>query len=334
VPNRAGTLLAVGSLLLLSACATDVRQMTRALDSYDDAIELTSVPFYAQTTDQCGPAALATILNVAGVDTTAGELRELTYIPARQGSLQAELLATTRRFHRLPYRIDPTTEALVAELEAGRPVLVLQNLGTGLTPIWHYAVVVGYLPEERRLVLRSGKNERHLLRSRAFLRSWKRAEYWGFVALTPGEMPTNADRDRYLRTVAALETIGDVGTARHAYETATRAWPDYGLAWLALGNAAYAAGDLDAAREAYATAVNLDEQNVIALNNLAQVYFEQGCVTRASSTLEQALALVDSSDPYFEPLQQLLAEITAAEEGDSCAAYLPWKFEESRETRQ
>ena len=61
MPNRAGALLAAGSLMLLSACATDVRQMSRALDAHDTAIELMSVPFYAQTTDQCGPAALATI---------------------------------------------------------------------------------------------------------------------------------------------------------------------------------------------------------------------------------------------------------------------------------
>ena len=68
MPNRAGALLAAGSLMLLSACATDVRQMSRALDAHDTAIELMSVPFYAQTTDQCGPAALATILNVARQD--------------------------------------------------------------------------------------------------------------------------------------------------------------------------------------------------------------------------------------------------------------------------
>jgi tetratricopeptide (TPR) repeat protein len=319
MPNHAGALLAAGSLLLLSACATDVRQMTRALDEHEAAIELTSVPFYAQTTDQCGPAALATVLNVAGVDTSADELRDLTYIPERQGSLQAELLGTTRRFHRIPYRIDPTGEALIAELEAGRPILVLQNLGTGMTPIWHYAVVVGYLPDERKLVLRSGDNERHLLRSRTFTRSWKRADYWGFVALQPGEMPARADPERYLRTVAALESVGDIATARRAYEAATEAWPDYALAWLGLGNASYGSGDLDAARTAYETAVRLDDKNVIAMNNLSQVYFESGCFTRASATLVKALALVESSDPYYAPMQQTLAEIAAQQGEDRCS---------------
>lgn len=318
MPNRAGALLAVGSLLLLSACATDVRQMSRALEARDTAIELTAVPFYAQTTDQCGPAALATVLNVAGVDTTAVELRDLTYIPERRGSLQAELLATTRRFHRIPYPIDPTGDALVAELEAGRPVLVLQNLGTGLAPIWHYAVVVGYLPEERRLVLRSGNNERHLLRSQAFFRSWKRADFWGFVALAPGETPANPDRERYLRAVAALESVGDVATARRAYETATVTWPEHALAWLGLGNASYGTGDLGAARSAYETAIRLEDTNVIAMNNLAQVYYEQGCNGEAAATLREALALVDSSDRYYGPMQQMLTQVQAQPQTADC----------------
>lgn len=319
MPNRAATLLAAGSLLLLSACATDVRQMSRALDAHDTAIELASVPFYPQTTDQCGPAALATILNVAGVDTDADELRDLTYIPERQGSLQPELLATTRRFHRIPYQVDPTGDALIAELEAGRPVLVLQNLGTGLTPIWHYAVVVGYLPEERKLVLRSGDNERHLLRSGAFLRSWKRADYWGFVALPPDEIPLNADPERYVRTVAALESVGDVSTARRAYETATETWPDYALAWLGLGNTSYAAGDLGTARAAYETSISLDTQNVIAMNNLSQVYFELGCTVEASATIRKALALIDTGNPYYPLMQEMLADIGTLPAADRCS---------------
>ena len=318
MPNRAGTLLMIGTVAVLSACATDVRQMARALDEHDARIELTSVPFFAQTTDQCGPAALATILNVAGVDTTAEELRALTYIPGRQGSLQAELLATTRRFHRIPYQIDPTSEALIAELEAGRPVLVLQNLGTGVTPIWHYAVVVGYLPEERALVLRSGDNERHRLRSRTFIKSWKRADYWGFVALPPGDIPTNDEPARYLRAVAALESIGDIDTARSAYRAATETWPDHAMAWLGLGNTSYAAGALDAARTAYERSVSLDEQNAIAMNNLSQVYFEQGCINEASGMIRKALALVDSSDPYYGQMQQMLADITAQPQTAIC----------------
>ena len=113
------------------------------------------MPFYAQTTDQCGPAALATVLNVAGVDTTADELRNLTYIPERQGSLQAELLGTTRRFHRIPYRIDPTGERIFAEplisadpiyREVPGPLRVRDRTGVVLFPQESVALVETDLP--------------------------------------------------------------------------------------------------------------------------------------------------------------------------------------------
>lgn len=316
--KRARMLLAIGSLAALSACATDVRRMTRTLDQHESTIELASVPFYAQTTDQCGPSALATILNVSGVDTDADELRSLTYIPARHGSLQAELLSATRRFHRIPYQVEPGSEALIAELDAGRPILVLQNLGTGITPIWHYAVVVGYLPEERALVLRSGDRKRHLVRSRSFLKSWKRADYWGFVALPAGEIPANADPGRYLRAVAALESVGDITTARQAYRAATETWPEYSMAWLALGNVSYATGELGAARDAYETSVRIDGENVVAMNNLSQVYFELGCLANASSTIRKALTMVDPNDPFYSNMQDTSSAISARRGVDLC----------------
>ena len=303
------TLLAVGSLALLGGCASDIRRMASTLDEYDSTIELTSVPFYAQTTDQCGPAALATILNVTGVDTDPDALRALTYLPERQGSLQTELLSATRSYQRIPYPIDPTSDSLLAELEAERPVLILQNLGTGMTPIWHYAVVVGYAPENHEFILRSGNKERHRLKARAFLRSWKRADYWGFVALRPGDMPAIADAERYLRAVAALESAGDVGTAREAYQAATRNWPGNALAWLALGNASYADGDLEAAQRAFEDSVWADPNSVIAMNNLSQVYLERGQRDEAEATIHAALSMVDADDPLYGLLQQTAAAI-------------------------
>ena len=309
--KRVTTLLAVGSLALLSGCASDIGRMTRALDQHDATIELTSVPFYAQTTDQCGPSALATILNVTGVDTDPDALRSLTYIPGRQGSLQTELLSATRSYQRIPYPIEPTIDSLLAELKAERPVLILQNLGTGMTPIWHYAVVVGYRPEDRVFILRSGDKERHRIKRRPFLRSWKRADYWGFVALRPGDLPAVADAGKYLRAVAVLESAGDAGTAREAYQAATEHWPGNALAWLALGNASYADGDLEAAQRAYEASVRVDTNSVIAMNNLSQVYLERGHRNDAEATIHSALSMVDADDPLYGLLQQTAADITA-----------------------
>src|SRR5690606_28591997 len=92
---------------------------------------LDGVPFHPQTEYHCGPAALAGILGASGVAPGVADpdaLAPKVYLPGRKGSLQLELVGATRRAGRIPYEVDATPEALLAELAADRPVLVLQNL--------------------------------------------------------------------------------------------------------------------------------------------------------------------------------------------------------------
>jgi len=152
--------------------------------------ELVSTPFFPQEIHQCGPAALATVLGASDVDVTPETLVPEVYVPALRGSLQVELLAASRRAARIPYPIEPELGALLAEIDAGRPVLVLQNLGLTIAPRWHYAVVLGYSQRTGEIVLRSGRKERQVTSAARFEHSWARAGRWGFVVLAPGEQFT------------------------------------------------------------------------------------------------------------------------------------------------
>ncbi len=296
--------------MLLAGCAGNVRVMMADLEVQTDAVELTDTPFYPQITDQCGPSALATMLNVAGVDVSPASLKASIYIPGRQGSLQLEMLAATRSRQRIPYTLDPEISAVLSELRSGRPVLVLQNLRTKSAPLWHYAVVVGYLPGEQRFVLRSGDQKRYRVKAAKFLRSWQRADYWAVVVLEPGKVPDNVNPETYLRALAGFESTSDAAAVIVAYVAAVAKWPQNTLAGLGLGNAYYANGQLDLAQQAYAAVLRVDPQDAIVLNNLAQVLYERGSSSEATDAIAMALSAVDVNGPEYRIILQTQQEIS------------------------
>ncbi|MET0987939.1 MAG: hypothetical protein ABW034_21275, partial [Steroidobacteraceae bacterium] len=99
-PRQTGLALRVLVILLAtSGCQSSLRSLP---DDLPERVELEQVPFFPQAEYQCGPAALATVLEAAGVATTPDALVPIVYLPARKGTLQTELVAATRRFDRIP----------------------------------------------------------------------------------------------------------------------------------------------------------------------------------------------------------------------------------------
>jgi tetratricopeptide (TPR) repeat protein len=270
---------------------------------------LSDTTFYPQTTDQCGPAALATVLDAAGVQVLPADLTPSVYLPNRKGSLQIELLAATRSYGRIPYPVETDVVSLLDEIQQGRPVLVLQNLGASIMPIWHFAVVIGYLPDEDKFILRSGDVQRQLMSTSKFLRSWRRAESWGVVVLRPGESPVNRDMDAFVRAVADLEAVGKTEAAAIGYETAVNKWPKNAIAWLGLGNTSYSLGNLETAETAYSELLEFQPNDVVALNNLALVLADRGSIDDAIQAIDKALSLTKPEDALYEVIAQTQSEI-------------------------
>ncbi|MCC5886483.1 MAG: PA2778 family cysteine peptidase [Gammaproteobacteria bacterium] len=277
------SLLAMLLSLLLAACAGP-----RVLpDLPSEGVELSETPFHPQERYQCGPAALATVLQAAGVDTSPDALVDQVWLPDRQGSLQLELVAATRRHDRVAYVMEPQFPALLAELQAGRPVLVMQNLGTSWYPVWHFAVVIGFEPDSDRILLRSATTRRLAMPLRSFLRSWELAESWAMVALLPGQLPAAADRSRYLRALADLERTGRQQVAAAGYAAWLAATPDDTLALFGLANSQLALDDAAAAEATYVRLLEVRPGDAAASNNLARLLLDRGCAQAARRTLEQ-----------------------------------------------
>jgi tetratricopeptide (TPR) repeat protein len=253
------------------------------------AVELSDVPFFPQTDYQCGPAALATILAHAAVPVDAEDLVAEVYIAGLRGSLQAELLGATRRHGMIPYVLAPAPETLFAEVAAGTPVLVLQNLGIERVPVWHYAVVVGFDTARRRVILRSGTERRREERAERFLRSWQRGDQWALVALSPGTMPATATPALYVRALAGAESLLPASAASAAFAPALERWPDDELVLFAAAGHRHRLRDLTGAAALYRRLLDAAPRHAAARNNLANVLAEQGC--REAALREARLAL-------------------------------------------
>jgi hypothetical protein len=249
--------------------------------------DLDATPFFPQSDYQCGPAALATALGASGANATPESLVPLVYIPARRGSLQVEMQATPRKFGRLSYVLPPNLDSILAELNAGRPVLVLHNYGVPLFPRWHYAVVIGYDSEKDTVTLRSGVTRRQVQNAKNFMRAWDNGGRWAMVVLRPGETPVTATAPRYLEAAADFERTAAPEDARLAFDAAVQRWPTAAVAWIGRGTAEYRSGQLVAAAKDYAAALRVDGSNVGARNNFAMTLLELGCPLRARDQLEQ-----------------------------------------------
>ena len=291
---------------LLAGCAASPPLAEGLPASAPRSIELRSTPFFPQEDFQCGPAALATLLVASGVDVGPEALAPQVFLPERKGSLSLELIAATRRHGRLPWALDTTADEMVEELEAGRPVLLLQNLGVPQIPIWHYAVLVGYDAERNVAILRSGREERLEMKWQRFARAWHGGGQFAMTVLHPEEIPAHATPARYVEAVAGLEAAGQRQAARTAYESALSRWPDESLPWLGLGNVALAEGDRAAAADAYLRAIMLDPDDAAARNNLAELLLDAGCLDESRRQAERAAALAEGT-----PLETAVADSRA-----------------------
>jgi tetratricopeptide (TPR) repeat protein len=282
-------------------------------------VELAETPFFPQQELQCGPAALATVLGAAGVAADPERLAAEVYTPGLGGSLQLELVAAARGRGLVPYQLPPEADALFAELLAGRPVLVLQNLRLRTLPAWHYAVVVGADPLQETVILRSGAQQRLVMPAGKFMRSWDLAERWGLVLLQPGELPAAPDRERYFAAVAGLEAAGRHAEAARAWAAALEIWPEDTVALFGHATASHLAGDLATAYAAYLELLTLEPGHAAGLNNLANLLAGRGCQVAAHILARQALEAATPGSAIAAAARDTLQRLEAdAARGGTC----------------
>lgn len=322
--NRHARIILIAATLavLLAGCATprQTLDLRHAPPEVAPQTELDAVPFYPQQRLQCGPAALATLLVNQGVEVTPEQLEPEVYLPQRRGSLQIELTAAARQRGRLVYPLDsPQLSNLITEVAAGRPVLVMQNLGLSWLPQWHYAVVVGYDLGQGTVTLRSATTRRWISSLAVFERTWARARYWGVLIVPPDEIPQTATPLGYLRAAHDLESVGMLTEASRAYRSAVARWPGEYAAALALGNLEYRRGDFRFAQAVFHEALLNHPEQPKLWNNLAYVLAAQHCDDEAVTAVQCAHRLAPHDENIIASEREItLQGIAGAPRGAGC----------------
>jgi tetratricopeptide (TPR) repeat protein len=303
------SLVLFSSAILLSGCAIFPRgDWPRDIEGVPQRSETASVPFYPQDEYQCGPAALAMALAWSGLDVQPADLIDKVYTASLQGSLQPAMIAGARRSGRLAYVIS-RTDALIREIAAGHPVIVLQNLGLAWAPVWHYAVAVGYDIPADEIVLHTGLSARERTAMGVFQNTWERAANWGLLVLRPGRLPATAQESLSVEASLGLERARQPAAAAESYRAVLSRWPQNLAAMLGLGNSYHALGDLKNSEIAFRRATEIHPESGAAFNNLGDVLLRQGRKGEALEAVRRAIAL---GGPGKETFQKTLEEIETA----------------------
>ncbi|MBW6508560.1 MAG: PA2778 family cysteine peptidase [Desulfuromonadales bacterium] len=292
-------------ILFTSGCST--YQYRDVLRHEQERRQLAGVPFFEQEEYQCGPAALAMLLAWNGAEVELSQLVEQVYSPSIKGSLQPSIISAARRQGYVAYQLSGWS-SLVAELNGGQPVMILQNLGLSWYPQWHYAVVIGYDQGAGTVLLHSGIYPELRMSMGVFERTWRRGDYWGLVVVPPDVLPASATETAFLNAVVGLERAQHYAAAKTAYLTAVNAWPSSFVGWMGVGNSSYQAGDMDTAISAFRQAAAVQPDNGIPLNNLALVLAEAGQRAQALEVIDEAIFRGgEFQDAYQQTRRKILA---------------------------
>lgn len=294
--------LCLAGVVLFSACAS----LQPTLPPKHNALKL-EVPFVEQQVAYCGPAALTSALRYyakpAALETLVGQV----YVPGRKGSLTLEMTAAARRHGLLPYPVAPSLDVLLKELDAGYPVLVLQNLGFDWWPQWHYALLVGYEDGGGTLLLHSGEHPYYALQAGTFMRTWARSDHWGLVLTPIDQIPETAAALPYLSTLDKIRQTNAVEKDRvqAALAQAALHWPHSASAQFVYANLLLEQDEAQRAADYYQRGLALQPDNALAWNNFAYALTALACHQQARRALRQGLSIAPEDERLLASWREL-----------------------------
>lgn len=170
---RAAWLAVVCGLIVSYSCSLRIMEP----DRFPEAVRLHRVEPYQQEPEQCGPYALAAVLNFLGNEADAEELSRRLYSPGAGGTLTMDLYLEAVRSG-LPVR---QATGRISSLRDGldsAPVIVLFRYPALVGGNGHFIVVTGYSLEKRGFFILWGDGKLSWMDEKRFDSMWSESGRW------------------------------------------------------------------------------------------------------------------------------------------------------------
>lgn len=152
-----------------------------------DARIIRDVPFFPQEKFQCGPAAMASVLNYRGLRITPEEVAREIYSESARGTLNIDMVFFAERKGMKAVQYSGSLTDLKNNIDGANPVIVLVDYGFLNYRKDHFMVVVGY--DGGSVIAHSGKNSFLPVPNDDFLKIWNKTKNWSLlVQQTKGDI--------------------------------------------------------------------------------------------------------------------------------------------------
>ena len=141
-----------------------------------DARLIRDVPFFPQEKFQCGPAAMASVLNYRGIRITPEEIAHDIYSESARGTLNIDMVFFAERKGMRATQYSGNLADLKKNINASNPLIVLVDYGFLNYRKDHFMVIVGY--DDDNVIAHSGKHSFMPVPNDEFLKIWKKTKYW------------------------------------------------------------------------------------------------------------------------------------------------------------
>jgi len=169
------TLMSVLCLAVLSACAGQAPSTKNTFVTPPSHL-IGGVPFFKQAAQQCGPAAMASVLNYRGIKVSPDEIIEAIYSKGAKGTLDFDMILYAEKQGRKTEKYQGSLENLRKNVDANNPLIVLVDYGFLSYQRNHFMVVLGY--DESHIYVNSGIRPLEAISNDEFVKIWKKTNFW------------------------------------------------------------------------------------------------------------------------------------------------------------